>query len=418
MLIALALTACAPADIDEEETTAAPDSTEGEEPNDSPPAEDPETGEDPAEDADETDDVLVADIDDPVEIAECAEAEDDDESTVTWLDDIVIPEEHHDGVDDVTVEIGGETVTLPGAPAIVVPERVGQAGCIIEYDAPGACLPAVEISPAHVPGFTLPERSIPEFELPDGTVLSEVVQDERHISPAEEPGTRREEACQPDESELDDGDYVPLAHRSIAVRTIVVQSVETQSIQTRSVQNTDGGVVPQMVLPQIVAPQLVVPQVVVPQEVLEAYQLEGAEDTERTDGEEDVSYITEGDVLFDSDEYELRSDAESELQAIADDIAERDDDYLIDVEGHTDDLPTSVYEDNDELSELRAGSVADWLIDNSGVDADAVTTSGLGEDIPRADNSTDEGRQQNRRVVITVRPADGSSDVEYELEDD
>lgn len=44
---------------------------------------------------------------------------------------------------------------------------------------------------------------------------------------------------------------------------------------------------------------------------------------------------------------------------------------------------------------------------------------GRGEDYPRADNSTDEGRQENRRVVITVKPADGGdSEVEYELDDD
>lgn len=174
---------------------------------------------------------------------------------------------------------------------------------------------------------------------------------------------------------------------------------------------------PQMVLPQVVAPQLVVPQVVVPQGILEAYQLEGAEDTERTDGDDEVSYITEGDVLFDSDEFDLRPDAESELQAIAEDMALRDDDYLIDVEGHTDNLPTSTFADNYELSELRAESVADWLVENTGVDSDAVSTSGLGEDYPRASNDTDEGRQQNRRVVITVKPAEGTSDIDYELED-
>lgn len=352
-----------------------------------------------------------------MEIADCVEAEDSGEATVTWLEDVVIAEEQHEGLDDVTVEVGGETLTIPGAPSIVVPERVGQAGCIIEYDAPGGCLPAVEISPAYTPGFTLPSRSIPEVDLPDGTVLPEVTQNEIQVSAVEEPGIRQEEACQSDESELDGGDYVPLAHRPIAVRSITVQGIETQSIQTRPIHEAGDGFVPQMVLPQVVAPQLVVPQVVVPQGILEAYQLEGAEDTERTDGDDEVSYITEGDVLFDSDEFDLRPDAESELQAIAEDMALRDDDYLIDVEGHTDNLPTSTFADNYELSELRAESVADWLVENSGVDADAVSTSGLGEDYPRGSNDTDEGRQQNRRVVITVKPAEGTSDIDYELED-
>lgn len=166
-----------------------------------------------------------------MEIADCVEAEDSGEATVTWLEDVVIAEEQHEGLDDVTVEVGGETLTIPGAPSIVVPERVGQAGCIIEYDAPGGCLPAVEISPAYTPGFTLPSRSIPEVDLPDGTVLPEVTQNEIQVSAVEEPGIRQEEACQSDESELDGGDYVPLAHRPIAVRSITVQGIETSQFR-------------------------------------------------------------------------------------------------------------------------------------------------------------------------------------------
>ena len=60
----------------------------------------------------------------------------------------------------------------------------------------------------------------------------------------------------------------------------------------------------------------------------------------------------------------------------------------------------------------------DWLVVNAGVDGDAISAAGLGEDYPRADNDTDDGRQLNRRVVITVDPADGGeSDIDYELED-
>src|SRR5699024_5912075 len=134
------------------------------------------------------------------------------------------------------------------------------------------------------------------------------------------------------------------------------------------------------------------------------YVMEDTEGTDRAEQDETVYYTTEGDVLFDSDEYELRSDAGPELEAIAEDIGERDDDYVIEVEGHTDDVPTSVYEDNYELSELRAESVVDWLVDNADVDEDSITAEGLGEDYPRTDNDSDEGRQQNRRVVITVQP--------------
>lgn len=47
----------------------------------------------------------------------------------------------------------------------------------------------------------------------------------------------------------------------------------------------------------------------------------------------------------------------------------------------------------------------------------AVPTCDNSEDYPRGSNDTDEGRQQNRRVVITVKPAEGTSDIDYELED-
>lgn len=413
----LALSACAPegsAEFEEGEPTATANPTEGtveEEPTES-----PETEEETEED---DEDVLVAEIDDPVEITECKEAEDDDAATVTWLDDVVIEEQRNDQVQSVSVEISGEDLVIPGAPAVVIPERVGQAGCIIEYDAPGGCLPAVEISPSYIPGYTLPGRSIPEYELPDGTVLPELTQEEVEVSAVEGEGTRVEEACQPDESEVEEGEYVSMAVRSLATRSLSTQSLTTQSLQTRSLRNTEDGMIPQMLMPQILVPQMLIPQVLVPQEILEGYRLEGSSDTERTDRHDQVSYVTEGDVLFDSDQYELRSDAESELQAIADDIAEREDDYVIEVEGHTDDLPTSVYDDNQELSELRAESVVQWLVDNADVDQDAITAIGRGEDYPRADNGTDEGRQQNRRVVITVEPVDGGeAEVEYELEEE
>src|SRR5699024_12497898 len=85
-------------------------------------------------------DVLMADVDAPVEFEECLEAEDMDGATVQWLDDVVVEEHVIEGVEDQTIEVDGEEVEVPGAPDIEVPEIVGQAGCIIEYPAPGvAC---------------------------------------------------------------------------------------------------------------------------------------------------------------------------------------------------------------------------------------------------------------------------------------
>lgn len=69
------------------------------------------------------------------------------------------------------------------------------------------------------------------------------------------------------------------------------------------------------------------------------------------------------------------------------------------VVGHTDNVGTD--EENMKLGLARAKTVEKTLVEN-GVAATRITTTSKGEAEPVADNSTDEGRQKNRRVVITV----------------
>jgi outer membrane protein OmpA-like peptidoglycan-associated protein len=69
------------------------------------------------------------------------------------------------------------------------------------------------------------------------------------------------------------------------------------------------------------------------------------------------------------------------------------------IEGHTDDAGRD--ESNLELSQRRADSVRQALIDR-GVDAGLITSQGIGEARPIADNKTAAGRRQNRRVEIYV----------------
>jgi len=73
----------------------------------------------------------------------------------------------------------------------------------------------------------------------------------------------------------------------------------------------------------------------------------------------------------------------------------------VSVVGHTDNTGDVGF--NQRLSEARARSVANVLIGN-GVNPGRIATSGQGEFSPVASNSTAEGRQQNRRVVITITP--------------
>jgi outer membrane protein OmpA-like peptidoglycan-associated protein len=71
------------------------------------------------------------------------------------------------------------------------------------------------------------------------------------------------------------------------------------------------------------------------------------------------------------------------------------------VEGHTDSrgTPTS----NQVLSESRARAVMDYLV-SRGVLAQAITSVGIGQARPIADNASPEGRANNRRVEIIIKP--------------
>lgn len=73
----------------------------------------------------------------------------------------------------------------------------------------------------------------------------------------------------------------------------------------------------------------------------------------------------------------------------------------VSIVGHTDSTGDVGF--NQNLSESRARSVANALISN-GVNPGRIATSGQGEFSPIASNSTADGRQQNRRVVITITP--------------
>ena len=69
------------------------------------------------------------------------------------------------------------------------------------------------------------------------------------------------------------------------------------------------------------------------------------------------------------------------------------------VEGHTDSDGEEAA--NLELSTKRAASVKAYL-EGKGIAADRIESTGCGETAPLADNATDDGKQQNRRVVFVI----------------
>ncbi len=81
-------------------------------------------------------------------------------------------------------------------------------------------------------------------------------------------------------------------------------------------------------------------------------------------------------------------------------------DINIDIEGHTDNVPihTKIYPDNWTLSTARATSIAHVLIDEYSVSPVKLIASGRSSYAPIADNSTVEGRAQNRRTEIILEP--------------
>jgi OOP family OmpA-OmpF porin len=75
-------------------------------------------------------------------------------------------------------------------------------------------------------------------------------------------------------------------------------------------------------------------------------------------------------------------------------------DVTVEIGGHTDDIGSNVY--NQKLSERRANSVRQYIVDKFGTEGSRLNAVGYGEEKPIADNSTKEGRQQNRRVEAVM----------------
>ena len=108
-----------------------------------------------------------------------------------------------------------------------------------------------------------------------------------------------------------------------------------------------------------------------------------------------------GDTFFDFDSAELKPEMTATLDRLVAQIPQ-DAPVTAEITGHTDSTGDATY--NQQLSEARAQAVADYIV-AAGVKAEAVTVSGEGETNPVADNSTAEGREQNRRVVILINSA-------------
>lgn len=113
-------------------------------------------------------------------------------------------------------------------------------------------------------------------------------------------------------------------------------------------------------------------------------------------------------ILFDSGSAEIKSGGKEVLSKVGT-ILNEVKDKEIRVEGYSDNLPISprlqsIYPSNWELSSARAISVVQFLRNTLNVPGERLSASGFAEFRPIADNSTPEGRAQNRRIQIILAP--------------
>jgi len=109
-------------------------------------------------------------------------------------------------------------------------------------------------------------------------------------------------------------------------------------------------------------------------------------------------------ILFDSGKTDLKEQGQTALGDLAKalkTVGGRD--FL--VSGHTDNVPikTARFKSNWELSTARAVEVVKFLIE-VGMDPNHIGAAGFGEHDPASDNSTEEGRAQNRRIEVVLLP--------------
>jgi outer membrane protein OmpA-like peptidoglycan-associated protein len=103
-------------------------------------------------------------------------------------------------------------------------------------------------------------------------------------------------------------------------------------------------------------------------------------------------------VFFDFNMTDLRPESFSELDRVVEFMNDNPK-VEIQIEGHTDAKGTDEY--NLKLSGGRITSVEAYL-ESKGIAAERIVTKSYGESVPIADNESEEGRQQNRRVEFKI----------------
>jgi peptidoglycan-associated lipoprotein len=110
--------------------------------------------------------------------------------------------------------------------------------------------------------------------------------------------------------------------------------------------------------------------------------------------------LTDNDVKFGFDKAVLSTEGKAALDAFAAKIKAENKGVYIEIQGHTDNIGSEQY--NLKLGYKRAEAVYDYLSTQQGFPLHRMNVTSYGEYKPIADNSTKEGRAQNRRVALVV----------------
>lgn len=128
-------------------------------------------------------------------------------------------------------------------------------------------------------------------------------------------------------------------------------------------------------------------------------QLEGSGVRVVREGD-NITLIMPGNITFDTGRVDIKPSFNGVLDSVALVVKEFDK-TILEAAGHTDSVGSD--SSNLTLSQSRADSVANYLR-GKGVKPERLTTIGYGETRPVADNGTETGREQNRRVELTLLP--------------
>jgi len=110
--------------------------------------------------------------------------------------------------------------------------------------------------------------------------------------------------------------------------------------------------------------------------------------------------LTDEKVKFGFDTADLSPEAQAALDQFAEQIKQQNQNVYIEIQGHTDNVGSEKY--NEELGMLRAEAVRRYLNQKHNFPLHRINVISYGETAAIADNSTRQGRAQNRRVALVV----------------